>query len=721
MVAGYPEVVRLNADLPAGVEPQVLTPFVLVSDKKVVKRVMLKYFPQLDGAAVDRAYDAARDALADWKQRLEAEGEKVLSEAQAAGKTVVLIAGRPYHVDPLINHGLPDYIASLGVSVVTEDSVMQLAPEPGKLRVVNQWAYHSRLYRAAALAATEPCVELIHLTNFGCGIDAITSDQVAEILQRSGKLYTLLKIDEGDSLGPAKIRIASLLATVEERKAGRGMPKADESDETPAKAPAKPAVFVRSMRETHTILAPQMSPIHFAILEKALSASGYKLKLLPVASPRAIETGLKYVNNDACYPAIVTIGQLVNALKENVEDPDHTALMLAQTCGPCRATNYIALLHRALAEAGFSQVPVVSLSGGSLNEQPGFSISPLALRRAMIATLYGDMLQRLYYATKAHELFKGDAKEKLDEWIERARDVSFRNSVEDFESDMIPMVREFGSIPQDDIEKPRVGIVGEILLKYHPDANRHLTDMILAEGGEPVLSSGADAQFASNMARNKKALQATIACATKRGFRVTHIVTACGSCREGIERLEPSTLLGEGGGELVHLDVMQFVQGRMDANPDLFKGNVLYHASCHPEWVGVHKVKGVQKQAGAIARLTGAAIEVSPGCCGESGMGAIASPLVYNTLRKRKMDVLEAALADYPAQSPILVGCPSCKVGITRSLMAMHERRPVLHTVEWLATLLFRERWGEKWIRVFRRRIAPSADAQGVRIVELDG
>lgn len=132
-------------------------------------------------------------------------------------------------------------------------------------------------------------------------------------------------------------------------------------------------------------------------------------------------------------------------------------------------------------------------------------------------------------------------------------------------------------------------------------------------------------------------------------------------------------------------------------------------------------IKGVQKQAGAIARLTGAAIEVSPGCCGESGMGAIASPLVYNTLRKRKMDVLEAALADYPAQSPILVGCPSCKVGITRSLMAIHERRPVLHTVEWLATLLFRERWGEKWIRVFRRRIAPSADAQGVRIVELDG
>ena len=236
--------------------------------------------------------------------------------------------------------------------------------------------------------------------------------------------------------------------------------------------------------------------------------------------------------------------------------------------------------------------------------------------------------------------------------------------------------------------------------------------------GYPLLSAGADGQFAANMERNRKLLRETVAGATGRGFRVTHVVTACGSCREGIERLEPSTLL-EGAGELVHLDVMQFVQERMDANPGLFDGKVLYHASCHPEWVGVHKVKGVRKQAAAISRLSGAAVEVSPGCCGESGMGSIASPLVYNTLRKRKMDVLGKALADYPA-GPILVGCPSCKVGITRSLMGMHVRRPVLHTVEWLATLLFRDRWGEKWLRVFRRRIAPNADAQGVRVVDFD-
>lgn len=237
--------------------------------------------------------------------------------------------------------------------------------------------------------------------------------------------------------------------------------------------------------------------------------------------------------------------------------------------------------------------------------------------------------------------------------------------------------------------------------------------------GYPLLSSGADGQFAQNMAKNRERLGETLRKATQQGFRVTHIVTACGSCREGIERLEPASLMGEGA-ELVHLDVMQFLQERLQGNPGLFTGKVLYHASCHPEWVGVHKVKGIKKQSAAIAALSGAVVEVSPGCCGESGMGAIASPLVYNTLRKRKMDLLAEALADYPAQTPVLVGCPSCKVGIARSLMGLHSRRPVLHTVEWIATLLFREKWGEKWIRVFRRRIAPRADAQGVRTVDFD-
>ena len=242
--------------------------------------------------------------------------------------------------------------------------------------------------------------------------------------------------------------------------------------------------------------------------------------------------------------------------------------------------------------------------------------------------------------------------------------------------------------------------------------------------GYPLLSAGDDGAFRGNLENNRKELRSVIARAEARGLRVTHVITACGSCREGIERYDLSTLLpqtedGESR-ELIHQDVMQFVLPRLEGRPGLYEGPLLYHASCHPEWVGVHKVKGVVKQVGALSAFTGADVIVSPGCCGESGMGSIASPLVYNPLRKRKMAVLEQELRDYPAQRPILVGCPSCRVGIARSLISLRVRRPVLHTAEWLAIQLFRENWGEKWFRVFRRRIALRADERGIRMVDFD-
>ena len=490
VVAGYPEVTRLNAELPEDEQSQILTPFVLLDDKKVLVRNVLSCFPSIPVKEIEAAYERGKTALEKWREELQKQGELIFTEALAHGKTVVLLAGRPYHCDPYINHGLADYITSLGVAVVSEDSVAHLAPDPGKLRVVNQWAFHARLYRAAALAASEPLVELVQLTNFGCGIDAITTDQIAEMLAPAGKLYTLLKIDEGDSLGPAKIRLASLLAAVSEKK--EPSRKVNQHTASLRETEENETVFTRPMRKTRTILAPQMSPIHFPILEAALNASGFQLKLLPEVSQEAINTGLSVVNNDACYPAIITIGQLIHALKSGQYDPEGTALILAQTCGPCRATNYIALLKRALAESGFLKTPVVSFSGSAINVQPGFSLTPLSLRRLVIAMLYGDMLQRLYFATKSHEIFEGDADSLLKKWTTRAREVAARNSAREFEQDMKRMVREFASIAQDDREKPRVGIVGEILLKYHPDANRHIAENIMKEGGEPVMTDIAD-------------------------------------------------------------------------------------------------------------------------------------------------------------------------------------------------------------------------------------
>ena len=327
---------------------------------------------------------------------------------------------------------------------------------------------------------TRPNLELVQLTSFGCGLDAITADQVSELLTSAGKLHTLIKIDEGASLGAARIRIRSLLAAVEER---RGTPPTPR----PAISAFRP-VFTRPMRQTHTILAPQMSPLHFDIIGKAISSAGYNLEILPTVSREAIETGLNYVHNDACYPAIVVIGQLIDALQSGRCDPKRTALMLAQTCGPCRATNYPALLRKALCEAGFGDVPVLTLSGGSLNRQPGFAISARLLHRLILGCLYGDMLQRVSLSTRAHERNAGDTDDRLAHWMNRVKFSAARGDSSLFKSHMRSIVRDFSAIRQAHAPLPRVGIVGEILLKYHPDANNQVIRHIMEEGGEPVLT-----------------------------------------------------------------------------------------------------------------------------------------------------------------------------------------------------------------------------------------
>ena len=220
----------------------------------------------------------------------------------------------------------------------------------------------------------------------------------------------------------------------------------------------------------------------------AVNSAGYRLQVLPVVSRRAIELGLNYVHNDACYPAIVVIGQMLDALFNGRCDPQRTALMLAQTCGPCRASNYPALLRKALQEAGFPQVPILTLSSGSLNKQPGFKMSGSMLHRMILSCLYGDMLQRVSMSCRANELHKGDTDALLERWTQRAREVAGKGDTRAFRKDMRRIVEDFTKIPRDGVVRPKVGIVGEILLKYHPDANNHVARHIMDEGGEPVLT-----------------------------------------------------------------------------------------------------------------------------------------------------------------------------------------------------------------------------------------
>ena len=515
------------------------------------------------------------------------------------------------------------------------------------LRVTNQWAYHSRLYAAAHFVASYPGLELVQLNSFGCGLDAITTDQVAEILADKADVYTLLKIDEVSNLGAAKIRLRSLKAAVEEREANKAREEAAakaledkqaaaeraaeeakvkaESDLEAAKAvlaEAQAAVeaaqkkvdaeakavqdavktsqataaktvqgpksigfrrtgstaptpgrqilldttmaanpnltksmreaskraaerdlqaavahkngtsdgttgvanaknakksghnnatmsryahrekFVKDMKKNYTIVGPQMSPIHMSLVEAVIRSGGYKFDILKHASRGDVETGLKYVNNDACYPAIMVVGQLIDAILEGKYDPDHVALAITQTGGMCRATNYFGLIRKALVDAGYPQIPVIAISTQGLEDNPGFKATPPLLHRAIKALILGDLLMKCLYRVRPYEVEKGSANKLYELWdtivretIEHhgysktaAKTPSIKKGYLPYNVLAKEIVKSFDALPLRDIpRKVRVGVVGEILVKYQPDANNHVVDVIESQDCEAVV------------------------------------------------------------------------------------------------------------------------------------------------------------------------------------------------------------------------------------------
>ncbi|MDR3354281.1 MAG: 2-hydroxyacyl-CoA dehydratase, partial [Synergistaceae bacterium] len=405
----------------------------------------------------------------------------------------IVLAGHPYHLDPEVHHGIPELISGYEVAVLTEDSVCHRADDVGgvgELYVVDQWAYHSRLYRAATATAIHPefkNIQMVQLNSFGCGLDAISADQTAAILERRGKLHTLIKIDEGKNNGAVRIRIRSLLASVRmkgERKKDETAPASDDRSEDTARLP-KAARRVQT--KARTILCPPLSPHHFQFLETAMRHAGFDFRVLPEGNRSAVELGLQYVNNDACYPAMVVIGQFIQALRSGDYDPDTTDCLYAQTGGACRASNYVPLLRRALDAAGFEDVRVLAVNAQGNVGAERFSIPAPVVWRSVIGMLYGDALMRLLYRTRPYEAAPGSADALYGEWVRRCKENVTRGSWRAFKRDVAGMVRDFSDLAIDPSPKPRVGIVGEILVKYHANANERLVDVIEAEGGEAVV------------------------------------------------------------------------------------------------------------------------------------------------------------------------------------------------------------------------------------------
>ncbi len=482
IVISYPEVIRKNIDEIKKRNVRLLNPFISLNNTKIlVKRLteeLVDY--KISEAEMRQAVTLACRERENYRNDMHKKGEEVLSYLKKNNKHGIVLCGKPYHIDPAINHGIAELIVSYGMAVLTEDSICHLGHLKHKLRVVDQWVYNSRLYRAAGFVAEEASLELIQLNSFGCGLDAVTSDQIAEILDASGKMYTMIKIDEGNNLGAAKIRVRSLKAAVEDRHRNAYIP-------VPEKQYCPPPIFTKEMKQTHTILAPQMAPIHFELVQEAARACGYHMIVLPTVDRSAVEEGLKYVNNDACYPAIIMIGQLVQALKSGEYDTDHTSVIISQSGGGCRATNYIAFLKLGLKQAGFPQVPIISLNTAGLEKQPGFKLSVTMINRCIMALVYGDLFMKLLFRTRPYELFPGSAQLLCEKWMKRAMENVRIGDRRTFRQNIREAVREFDSLELLDIKKPKVGIVGEILVKYHPTANNDIVSIIEQGGAEAVV------------------------------------------------------------------------------------------------------------------------------------------------------------------------------------------------------------------------------------------
>ena len=429
--------------------------------------------------AVHAAWAVQQQAKADVRQK----GAELLAEMEKRGECGIVLTGRPYHIDPEINHGIPELIASYGLHVLTEDSI-PMVEEPGRpLRVLDQWVYHSRLYNAAEFVSRRDDLELVQLNSFGCGLDAVTTDQVSDILDKAGKLYTVLKIDEVNNLGAVRIRIRSLLSAMKLRRE-RGVAA------KPANAAYHRTEFTQGMKqEGYTILAPQMSPIHFDLMEPVFRSFGYNMEVLGNDNRTAIDTGLKYVNNDACFPSITVVGQIMEAVLSGRYDTDKLAIIMTQTGGCCRASNYIGFIRRALDKVGLSHIPVISLNFSGLEKNEGFRVSPRLLMKALHSVVLGDLFMRCLYRVRPYEKEPGSANALHEKWKEIAIDcLTNPRSKWKYAAVCRGIVEAFDALPIDEsVRKPRVGVVGEILVKYMPLANNHLVELLEKEGAEAVV------------------------------------------------------------------------------------------------------------------------------------------------------------------------------------------------------------------------------------------
>lgn len=485
IVTSYPEVIRNNMDILRDGKVRFLSPFLPYHDEG---RLVQRLFEELHGFAVTKkeiaaAVERGREEVVKVKEDLRRKGEETLEYLERTGTTGIVLAGKPYHLDPEVNHRIDEMILDLGMAVLSVNALCHLGRIERPLLFVDQWMYQSRLYAAAALVSAADNLELVQLNSFGCGLDAIALEQVKELLKKGKKIHTAVKIDEMSQKGIFRVRLRSLKAALGERKAAPPFLQAARTGQ------AQPPPRARAQKPK--ILLYQLSPFHDQFFEAVFQDSEYDLEVLaavPAEDRDVLEEGLKYVTHEACYPAVVLTGQCIKALRSGRYDLDNTSVAVYKTGGMCRATNYLGFMKKGLAAAGLAAIPVVSFAPTALGGGPQtVHMTPGLLKKFIMSVVYGDLLLQVLHRVRPYEKAPGAANRLYEQWVERCRGSVGGGGRAEFKRNLYGIVEDFDALETREASKPRVAVAGEIFVKYHPLGNNNIVEILEDSGVEVIL------------------------------------------------------------------------------------------------------------------------------------------------------------------------------------------------------------------------------------------
>ncbi len=484
IVSGYGDVIKSSIDTESKYNIRLDNPIITFANEELLYKSCDKYLKTLgiNKKLRNLAISNAIKAQSDYRNKLISKTAEIIDNANKTNKLVIVLAGRPYHIDPLIQHKVSDAVAEMGIDVVTENvSYLDTENIFDKIHSLTQWSFPTRIFKAANYVANAPDnIQFIELTSFGCGPDAFILDEMESILNRNGKNLTILKIDDVNNIGSLRLRIRSL---VESLRLNTSKREKSEFRTT--------AVFEEKDRK-RTIIGPYFAEGYSEFLPSIFKVLGYNLINLPKGTPESNEYGLKYANNDICYPATIVLGSVMMALESGKYNPDEIAVAITQTGGQCRASNYLPLIKNAMVAAGFQNTPVISIATGNsrINYQPGFKFDVLSnIKIILHSMLYADCLSKLYQGAVIRETQKGVAKEIREKYT----NLSFKYIEAKQHKKLADLLRqakkEFLENINPETKFPQVGIVGEIFLKYNAFSNKYVIDWLNEQGIEVAVPS----------------------------------------------------------------------------------------------------------------------------------------------------------------------------------------------------------------------------------------